>query len=673
LFLFAIIVYDYRFHKQNNWKCVVVAVRGDVLLIENPPFRVNLQHIQAVDNSRSLLVKIQEVSVAGFLYIKFFFSAVYQSVKSNVQYMPASFKYCVIDPVMNSRRLSKNELIVYLCIWAIVHVIGLVVMSVIYFIKEMKSHIHNLVEYAHRAININHIQIKEVSIDVSHVPEEIQVDKLLQMFDQINFTHPDRPGYISQASLRGSTRNNLADFVRRIQQREAFLGTPPRLAYAQLMRFYEQIEKAVRFAIYKVTHDYDEFMQQRENIAPNENEVDDYRTYKNLLENKAILARDLTIAGRYCGARYMGEAMQAYFSAKGEEAIQGTMKEVLETILARRRKEIAETHIAVHLGQNTHDYSSYMASLGKLLGIPGTENVIEYLGGHIFDRHQMLRYFFADYTPDCIRDAVQTQYVSSQNFREMVFDWLKEQIGTWKEEEYQQKLAQVQQQANACLQQGFALERSETFRHITLFQQLWEKLLEQGVITTSQDGTRVFALGNELPDIENNWEDFIADVFALESARDIFKRDICPQMQLPHPLRLVPVNMQKRNRLLSTLNKDHILPFIKGGIKARATTGQFTLPEELLDRIILEEKIYALNGILNNHNLPNIAFEVLQRAIQTGNVPEILEQQLQMPRRNEFLAALFAHENHEAEAAHPPLNEHLLNWLLLTHGVLRAV
>jgi len=651
-----------------------MAVRSDVLLIENPAFRVHFPEVQNIENS--IFTKIQNVSLAGFLYIKCFFSATYQSVKINVQYLPSSFKFCVLDPCRHTRRITKETLIFYLCFWAIVHVIGLIVMTIIYLIKEVKAQVRHLMEYAHRAINIHHIQTKEVSIDVSHVPEEIQVGQLLDMFDQINFTHPNRPGYIPHASLHGSNRNHLEDFVRRVQEREAFVGTPPALAYAQLMRFYEQIEKAVRFAIHKVTSDFDNFMQERGGRIPTREEEDAFRTYQALLENKARLAIDLTIAGEHCGARYMGEAMQVYFSAKGEEALQGTMKEVLETTLARRRKEIAETHIAVHLGQNTHDYSSYMANLGKLLGIPGTENVIEYLGGHFFNRDLMLRRFFEEYTPGCIRETIQAQYVTSQAFREMVFDWLKDQVGSWKEGQYQQTISQVQQQVSVRLQQEVVLEDSEAYQQIKFFQQFWDRLLEDGVITTTQD-CRVFAAGIELPDIEQDWEGFISELFAIERAKEVFRELMDPQIEAQRPMDRRVKLMQKRRALVDTLHKDQFLPLVIGSMKQRASVGHFEFPEELSRRIILEEKTNVINAVLQDNDLFPIDSDVLRRAIQAGNLSEILKQQLQMPRRSEFLTALFAHQraNHQGVANQDiqPLDENLLNWLLLSHGVLQAV
>ena len=54
-----------------------------------------------------------------------------------------------------------------------------------------------LTELAGGEINIEHLQTKELSIDVSGVPKEITVDTLTTLFDEINFSDRNKPGYMA--------------------------------------------------------------------------------------------------------------------------------------------------------------------------------------------------------------------------------------------------------------------------------------------------------------------------------------------------------------------------------------------------------------------------------------------------------------------------------------------
>lgn len=240
-------------------------------------------------------------------------------------------------------------------------------------------------------IDMSHIQTKELVLDASKVPAEIQVDSLLTLFDAINFTVPNAPGYMAETSRVENKktysveelRTSLAKYIYNVKNRVAFLGTPPALDTPKLMRFYQHIEDATRLSIYKVTQDLEKFKASHP-LDPSQYEEKELKEYKNLLENCARVALDLSIAGKHCGARYMGDVTTLYSDMHGEITLTAeSLQDYLIEILAKRRGEIARGQIEKHLGMNTHQFALYMSKLGSILAIPGSQNVVEHLSDQL--------------------------------------------------------------------------------------------------------------------------------------------------------------------------------------------------------------------------------------------------------------------------------------------------
>ena len=201
----------------------------------------------------------------------------------------------------------------------------------------------------------------------------------------------------SKTYSKEELKEGLKKFIERVKNRTAFLGTPPAYEIIRLFEFYQQIEDATRLSIHKVIDDLQKFTAANGTDTPNYS-PSVMNTYKDLLENQARLAIDLAIAGKHCGARYMGDSMGAYYRLHGDGiSAQDTLMDNLIETLALKRKEIAARRIAIDLGQDTHDFSNWMASLGKLLGIPGTQNIVEHLA-HPLNIELHLGKFFGDYT-----------------------------------------------------------------------------------------------------------------------------------------------------------------------------------------------------------------------------------------------------------------------------------
>jgi hypothetical protein len=218
----------------------------------------------------------------------------------------------------------------------------------------------------------------------------------------------------------------------------------------RLSAFYQQIENAVRYSIDKSNKDIAAF----KTLNGDRNyEGEEFKKYNGLLEDRARIAIDLAIAGKHCGARYMGEAMTIYGNMRGESTNdKGSLADCITELLARKRAEIANQHIQTHLGAGTHAYNKYMANLGQVLALPGTENIIEHLDTSI-DRSKFLTIFFQDYTVDFIIETIQAEIKRSQAFREKILDWIRDYPNDWKKSDYadavEQFAAQAQSQLNA--------------------------------------------------------------------------------------------------------------------------------------------------------------------------------------------------------------------------------
>lgn len=235
---------------------------------------------------------------------------------------------------------------------------------------------------------------------------------------------------------------DLEKYIDDIKKRTAFLGTPKGYDTVALFAFYGQIEAATRLSLYRVTKALQDF------IDSNGAETDNYsdlkkEQYLNFLEDRDRVVIDLAIAGGWCGARYMGDAMGTYYRLY-EEGIGSseTLEDNLIETLAYGRKKIADSE-AASFGTDTHKYTNYMASLGRLLAIPGTENVVEHLSTPL-DTNIYLNRFFKKYTVEFILAQIQAKAKKSAIFREQIIDWIKSHAREWNKEAYPVSQAHIQ-------------------------------------------------------------------------------------------------------------------------------------------------------------------------------------------------------------------------------------
>lgn len=514
-----------------------------ITFINNPEFKVdfnkyNPEAPQQEPTKLGTKEKILRTANTLFLFIKYPVEATCKSAYLTISYSGTSFKHIVLGYYgsLSNFRFSNDIYLVAFKIgfWAL-SVTWCFVTTTLRLIGEKAFPTHNsdmLHYFAGAGIKVSHIKCDELVIDTSGVPNDVKVSDLLEMYDKINFADPEKPGYMAEKSRQeGSKINSVEDlkkdlttFVDRVNGRVAFLATPPSYDTPRLMAFYQQIENAVRVSIHTVNKKVTDFE------AKNGTDVEKYsqiqlNEYKNLLEDRARLVIDLAIGGSHCGARYMGEAMTTYYNICGD-ALQAdkNLEDTLTAILAQARKGIADRHIQTHLSNDTHSFTKYMSILGKILAIPGSKNIDESFSEN-FDRDKFLKLFFADYTEDYIFDKIKEKIKTSQNLREKIFDWLKDQIEDWNvegftsEEKVNEKVTALQSIMDATIEQ-----QSPQMEALGILKELMTHLKAEGIELPVKQGEDNFDDDENIPeganaDFTRKWDSFLDELWVLDEAK----------------------------------------------------------------------------------------------------------------------------------------------------------
>ena len=491
-----------------------------------PSFSVDFRNFVSSNKKQqknSTIEKVSSIAIATIRLFKNIFIAFSQASYLTISNMGVSFKYTVLGYYGNWSNFNPSADI-YLAVFRIaLWALGMAACTAtttarILYEKTFPISTSSLMKYSGTEIDATHIVSKELSMDTSRVPADVKVANLMQLFNDINFDLVDNPGYMAPASRKeGSSvytkeqlKESLATFIKYVETRQAFLGTPPAYDVPRLMSFYQQIEDAVRLSIFKVTQELNEF------IEKNGADLDCYtpqqlNEYSNLLENKARVAIDLAIAGKHCGARYMGEAMDIYYThCSGDLASEKNFGECLIEILANKRNEIASEQIQRHLGNGTHEFAKYMSSLGPILGIPGSKNIVEHLSSEL-DRDMLLREFFNEYTVNAIIDAIQTAVKKSGSLREKLTDWLKEQLGEWKKVEIEERISDSSLEIKKLIQEEILQsEMKKEIEHITILQDLLQYLKRNDCVIQLNTN--------------QNMNLFLTELFATDKAKEYFTK-----------------------------------------------------------------------------------------------------------------------------------------------------
>jgi len=89
---------------------------------------------------------------------------------------------------------------------------------------------------------LNHLKIQEIKLDVSGVPDAITIEQLMDFFHEVNFTDPQKPGYMPESTRKEEVfeifgkevktytveelEKSLRKFITHTTNRIAYVGTP---------------------------------------------------------------------------------------------------------------------------------------------------------------------------------------------------------------------------------------------------------------------------------------------------------------------------------------------------------------------------------------------------------------------------------------------------------------
>jgi hypothetical protein len=435
----------------------------------------------------------------------------------------------------------------------------------------------------------------------------------------------------------------LSKFIDNIRKRKPFLGTPPSYDTPRLMEFYQHIENAVRLSIHKIFQAEEEFYKLNgKNVASyNGTQLTECT---DLLHMKSRLVIDLAIAGQYCGARYMGDATEAYSGFYGYNVKNtGNLSDYLIEILAQKRKEIAKKRIALDLGNDTHAFNKYMANLGKILGIPGTQNVVEHIDNQI-DQFVHLENFFKDYTVEVIIETIQEEIKKSQLLRGKIIDWIKAQVNDWNIEKYHNRLNQLIPILNEILE-----EKNEDISESTNLLNMFENLISY------LQHSYQFSIDNPL-----EWNDFFGELLALPEFKNWYENQNFLDFSTMIPLDKIKFIAIEKNKLKNLFSVETLGPDLTKMLKQSILLSR-PLPIELLNQKFFENK--KICQIQKNISLSKETIHrILKNQISLGVA---LKDCLDLERSYDFI------ENLQLEELKTRgISPEIMEWLLVSQNIL---
>ncbi|MCB1117447.1 MAG: hypothetical protein KDK50_02570, partial [Chlamydiia bacterium] len=623
----------------------------------NPRYTVDFNDYTASrsEEEASILQNIAQIGKIGATFFYTIAHALGQATWETIKSCPLSFRYTVIG----YNDFNLKTVIFRLAYWTI----GLGLNWITLFLDRLvskygPSQALQLEGFIDTGLEINHITSAEVGLDVKNVPQEIQVKKLLEAFDKINFSDKRGPAYFPESTRREAgniytvdeLRESLATFVKHVENRVVFLGTPPAYNTKKLLTFYQYIEDATRLTLEKVLVDLSEFEKKHPDFIKKFNEGQElgslpneqkglHKQYLDLLENRSRLALDFAITGKHCGARYTGDVTRFYNHYCNSNLIRDlSLRDQMHNLLGRKRQKIAESYILVQ-SQDTHVYSEYMQKLGEVLGIPGTANIVEHLSTSSVDVNDALREFFSKYTGDFIIESIQKRFQKSQSFREAVYEWIKSKVQNWNEEAYSQDAAKTIQALQSIKERSFESSPivKNDLKALSDLNMLLQHLRDENV---------------QVPQSIPTGSSFIEEMFALEQVRNWIGRSYVEDKESKKPVAIQRIEFKREL-------KGKMQTFAGKASDWTEINVEAIKPELLLNAKVQEAKKH----IQFEENADQIIKSMM---LGTSDISEVIRNRFEKLREAQFLNEIL-NESIENQC----LSKEVMEWLLVDHGIFK--
>lgn len=300
--------------------------------------------------------------------------------------------------------------------------------------------------YANMFFLIDYKHIRCETIDSAIMQEASKLDnlELLTFFDAINFEDKESPYYYNPKNIKKEgefenvyttlqpyeARNALVRMFKIMDENIPFIGAPkePR----NLPGYYRQIKTLQKVIVYKLKQIE---LNKEEPLSGTENRQKIFQI------NDAVIT--LAIAATFCAGRWMSDALLVSNLLTGINHL--TLGNNLLKILAKSRLAILDRFRSSQYDGDIHALNTMIYHIGKAMGIPGHELVIEPLRTYI-DPAILLLNFQKEYRPSYIISVVMEALYEERLFRDQFIDWAKENCGDWKKNEYSARIEKISNQ-----------------------------------------------------------------------------------------------------------------------------------------------------------------------------------------------------------------------------------
>lgn len=271
----------------------------------------------------------------------------------------------------------------------------------------------SFLEAAPYGIKRPHLQRGQLDDKVEVPKQNVPLHRLLDFLE------------ILPESDREPTRASLQEMIRKVEAKEAFLGTP-RQGSAALKEYYLTIQHALQNIIIKLG----ELKVQKSAQLP--------------FFAKEVL-QELKRASGFCGGQYLTQPVLLYL--KVYKGITFSKEDKIFRVLAESRGLLAEGLFGSDW-QGVHSFNNFMRKKGKELGIPGHKMIASFddqYVGDFMNADDLEDEFILLYVMK-IKDLILPRIVDSE-LRDEYVDWHKDHVPTTFRQEHFDSLVQ---KVNKC-------------------------------------------------------------------------------------------------------------------------------------------------------------------------------------------------------------------------------
>ena len=527
-------------------------------------------------------------------------------------------------------------------------------------------------------LNLSHLQIPDIQIDMSQVPATIKVRQLVDFFDNIqqglNFDKPNEAGYVNLGRERSNDggqltqhklRTNLETLVANIENRRAVLGTPSR-GTPQLEQFYTTLENFIRFSIHHRLKEINSLPERPSKKPPKEQSQEAFKKYDIALQGLTRMVVDLGLTAEACGARWMSEARYMYSNAVGVS--QGSLEERVKGLLARERELIAQAIIAEagRLGRvDTHYAAAFYAALGGRLGLIGSQGVVEHLQP-LTQRKQveLLTNFYNRYNSNLIRATIQNAYKLGDNpqsrsgdFRELMLDWFKEQVGDWKLEEYKGKTKEVMEGMRALKNSSQVIAPIP----LTPLRAIIQKLKETDSIVLRSNQVIIRRDNQEV--VYATFQEFLTEVLTLDQIKGV----VVENLQGTQPPAFL-IHGWKQSLISQGSLQENLYQYVRDSISQVVQPNEQLLNQKWHE---IKEKSQIIRVFQEaDIGVSDVSTNLL-KAFREGSddLQKLVEAFVNQDRKNAYLKEILQEPDEPENNEVPPLKEELLDRFLFRHNI----